>query len=99
MGRSTRAIADSTPGCVYAVDTWAGPDTEEINRQLKGKPASRLKDEFLNNIGEEVTRPAAVQSAPGADDFVTSRRAVCLAVHLPTSASASGAHVVRHDFY
>lgn len=50
MGRSTRALADSTPGCVYAVDTWKGSDEAEHHRILKGQPEEWLFNEFKKNL-------------------------------------------------
>lgn len=51
-GRSTRALADNTPGHVVAVDTWEGSAEHEID--LNGKPAGFLYDAFLSNVGDLV---------------------------------------------
>jgi len=40
-GRSTRALADHTPGVVYAVDPWGGPYLGTHDRPLKLKTAVR----------------------------------------------------------
>ena len=50
QGRSTRALADNTPGVVYAVDTWNGSDEEWHRALLKGKPPNWLLEEFLRNM-------------------------------------------------
>jgi predicted O-methyltransferase YrrM len=55
MGRSTRALADSTPGCVYAVDTWKGSDEAEHHRILKGQPEEWLFNEFKKNLLDHIT--------------------------------------------
>lgn len=50
MGRSTRALADSTSGIVTAVDTWAGSDEDEHRKLLEGKTKDWLYEEFLRNM-------------------------------------------------
>lgn len=44
MGRSTRALADNTDGCVFSVDTWKG--SSEHHACLADKPESYLRTEF-----------------------------------------------------
>lgn len=46
LGRSTRALADNTPGIVYAVDHWYGP--KEISMVPWEREA--LYDQFLSNM-------------------------------------------------
>ncbi len=46
LGRSTRALADNTPGVVYAVDNWAGPPEVAIPFWEREK----LYDRFLENM-------------------------------------------------
>src|SRR5579872_1226425 len=52
MGRSTRALADSTRGTVIAVDTWKGSDEDEPRRILKGQPEGWLLREFCKNLSD-----------------------------------------------
>lgn len=47
MGRSTRALADNTPGLIWAVDTWQG--SEEHQELLADKPSNWLYEQFLSN--------------------------------------------------
>jgi predicted O-methyltransferase YrrM len=55
MGRSTRAIADSTPGSVIAVDTWKGSEDEpDMIRTLKSQPEGWLFDEFKKNLRDHI---------------------------------------------
>jgi predicted O-methyltransferase YrrM len=54
MGRSTRALADSTRGNVTAVDTWKGSDEDEHRRILKGQPESWLFDQFSKNLADHI---------------------------------------------
>lgn len=82
IGRSTRALADNTPGVVYAVDTWLGSDEPKHKALLAGKPMSKdadkpgdnwLFDQFCNNIGVKhlesphKVRPYQGTSLAGAD--------------------------------
>lgn len=46
LGRSTRALADNTPGTVYAVDTWYGPPEVSIPIWEREK----IYDQFLANM-------------------------------------------------
>lgn len=55
FGRSTRALADNTPGNVFAVDTWKGTAApglqEEVHKKLMaGKPEDWLLDGFKANM-------------------------------------------------
>lgn len=49
-GRSTRALLDNTEGPVLAVDTWAGSDEEDHEKELAGKDPDWLFDEFIGNV-------------------------------------------------
>ena len=54
MGRSTRALADSTRGHVLAVDTWRGSDEPECHRILKGQDVEWLFKEFYKNLEDHI---------------------------------------------
>ena len=47
-GRSTYVLAKSTPGMVYAIDTWAG--SAEHKEELAAKPKDWLFLDFKNNM-------------------------------------------------
>lgn len=53
-GRSTRALADHTPGGVYAVDTWKGTKEDGHYAELEGKRDGWLFDECFKNL-EDIT--------------------------------------------
>lgn len=74
MGRSTRALADSTSGVIYAVDTWNGTPEDGHMKLLEGKPEDYLINEFRKNIGEDLlkgpeykVRPLRMPSVEAAD--------------------------------
>ena len=46
LGRSTRALADNTPGTVYAVDTWYGP----MDISIPIWEREKIYDQFLANM-------------------------------------------------
>ena len=50
LGRSTRALADNTPGFVIAIDDWEGP--RDVEEKLKSEA---LYDSFRDNLDELVT--------------------------------------------
>lgn len=50
-GRSTRALADNTPGFVIAVDTWKGTPADGHYKELADKPGTWLYNQFYNNCG------------------------------------------------
>jgi predicted O-methyltransferase YrrM len=52
MGRSTRALADHTPGTVYAVDTWQGSDEPVHRKALADKPKDWLYRQFCANLAD-----------------------------------------------
>lgn len=54
MGRSTRALADSTRGKVIAVDTFFGSDEPEHHRILDAQPEDWLLKEFKKNLAEHI---------------------------------------------
>lgn len=49
MGRSAVAMATNTVGKVLAVDTWQGTPEDGHFRQLEGKPADWLIQQFIDN--------------------------------------------------
>jgi len=68
MGRSTRAMAESTAGTVYAIDTWRG--SAEHADILKDKPPDWLKNEFLKNMtGLQNVKAVQLASLEAADMF------------------------------
>jgi predicted O-methyltransferase YrrM len=73
MGRSTRCLADSTPGRVIAVDTWKGSDEDEHRRILAGQPEDWLFNEFAKNLGGHINTgkviPYQATSLEAALDF------------------------------
>lgn len=77
MGRSTRALADSTKGKVIAVDTWKGSDEDEHRRILKGQPDSWLFDQFKTNLSDLIkagTVSAIQRSSLDAAQFLSASK-------------------------
>ncbi len=55
LGRSTRALADNTPGIVYAVDTWrGGPEEQHL---LINRPGNWLEEPFAKNVEDLLPGP------------------------------------------
>lgn len=50
QGRTTVALADNTPGMVFAVDTWEG--SEEHMAMLSEQPSDWLFGQFSKNVGD-----------------------------------------------
>lgn len=67
MGRSTCALAESTYGKVYAVDTWKGSDEPEHAKILAGKPEGWLFDQFKANTAHldnvETIQASSIEAA------------------------------------
>lgn len=56
-GRSTKALAAATPGCVYAVDTWAGSegfDAGAYKSEIDRIGPEGIYQEFLKNLAPEI---------------------------------------------
>ncbi len=75
MGRSTRALADSTSGKVWAVDTWEGSaEHREIFQQIKPDAIYKAFLETVSDLAnvEPVKQPsvAAAEFVPGDLDMV-----------------------------
>jgi len=75
MGRSTRALADSTRGMVTAVDTWAGSDEEQHRKLLEGKSPDWLFEQFQANMAG-ITNLAMIRkpSLEAAAEFTAENR-------------------------
>lgn len=55
LGRSTRALADNTPGIVYAVDTWrGGPEEQHL---LINRSGNWLEEQFAKNVEDLLPGP------------------------------------------
>jgi hypothetical protein len=69
MGRSTCAMAVSTYGKIYAVDTWKGtPGDAEHEKILAGKPADWLFERFRENVaGLDNIEPVRLGSFDASD--------------------------------
>lgn len=55
-GRSTKALAGMTPGCVWAVDTWEGsPDERETwHKEAVERGPNALFDDFCRHLAPEI---------------------------------------------
>lgn len=53
-GRSTKALALSTPGKIYAIDPWEPYGCEEDVRQFLGRGWEGLHEDFLSNLKPEI---------------------------------------------
>lgn len=68
MGRTTRALADNTPGVVYAVDTWKG--SEEHQDELAKHEGWWLFDQFRRNTSDRGNiKPIQMASVEAAQYF------------------------------
>lgn len=50
MGRSTRALADNTPGLVFALDNWQGPWEMDLPMEIRRD----LFDTFKTNLADHI---------------------------------------------
>jgi predicted O-methyltransferase YrrM len=50
VGRSTRALADNTSGCVYAIDTWKGSDEPTFDLIMPDRSSDWPFKTFLQNM-------------------------------------------------
>jgi len=64
-GRSTAALADNTPGTVFAIDTWEGSKETDFDPGFQAGGAEWLWQEFLRNRADNVrwARMASVEAA------------------------------------
>lgn len=74
MGRSTRALADNTPGTVVAVDTWAGTPGDAHMQTLAGKPADWVFGEFMRNTADLANLTACHMHSLDAAVYFADRR-------------------------
>lgn len=56
-GRSTKALAGMTPGCVWAVDTWEGSldERETWHREAVERGPAALFGDFCRNLAPEIS--------------------------------------------
>ena len=67
-GRSTAALADNTPGTVFAIDTWEGSKETDFDPGFQAGGAEWLWQEFLRNRADNVI-PVIGASIAAAADF------------------------------
>jgi Methyltransferase domain len=54
MGRSTMALADNTPGVVWAIDHWNGSEEHQNNFRDNADDPDWLAKIFFHNLGEHI---------------------------------------------
>lgn len=61
-GRSTKALAGMTPGCVYVVDTWEGSpnERETFHREAVERGADALFADFCRHLAPEIAHGSCV---------------------------------------
>lgn len=57
LGRSTRALADNTPGVVYAIDHFRGPSSVP----LPDEERETINERFIANVGDLIKSGKVVQ--------------------------------------